>query len=91
MPFGGTAPPGSRQALLYEFDGRIKYEDESILRGRTKGEVLEAQIKRENELRDMGYELIRFTWAELYSLDRLREKLERFGIPRRVRKPRRPK
>jgi hypothetical protein len=51
--FGGTAPPGSRPVLLFEFDGKIKYEDEKILDGRSKGDVLEEQNKREAELRAM--------------------------------------
>ena len=84
---GGTAPPGSRQALLYEFDGKAKYEDARILGGRSKGDVLEDQNRREAELRAMGYELVRFVWGDLVSHDGMMLKLARFGVPRLVRRP----
>ncbi|MDR1796595.1 MAG: hypothetical protein LBR44_04000 [Clostridiales Family XIII bacterium] len=94
MPLGDPAPPASKQALLFEFDGRGKYADSGMLQGRDRSDVLAAQIKREADLREGGYEIVRATWEELQSQADLARKLSRFAIPalrkRRRRKPRPP-
>jgi hypothetical protein len=81
----GAAAPGSRQSLLFEFDGQIKYRDERILGDRDKAAVLDAQYKRETALREQGYELVRISWGDLLSSDRLRTALARFSVPRLAR------
>jgi hypothetical protein len=81
IEFGVIGAPGSRQALLFEFDGKIKYEDPVILAGRTKEAVLEEQNEREEALRAMGYEMVRIVWADLTRPASLARKLSRFAIP----------
>lgn len=43
-------------AVLLEFDGRVKYTDP---------EVLMAEKRREDRLRELGYEVVRLTWEDL--------------------------
>lgn len=46
-----------------EFDGRMKYRVENA--GDRLEEVLWAEKRREDALRALGYEVVRFTWADL--------------------------
>lgn len=80
---------GRKQILLFEFDGKIKYEDARYMNGRDKGSVLEDQIRREEALRGAGYEIVRFSWADLMEPGAVRGKLSRFPVPTRRRRPRR--
>ncbi|MDR1796830.1 MAG: hypothetical protein LBR44_05200 [Clostridiales Family XIII bacterium] len=87
---GAPAPPASKQALLFEFDGAAKYRDPEMLRGRDRGDVLAAQIRREADLREKGYEIVRVIWGDLNPPAGLARKLSRFDIPRlRLRKRKR--
>lgn len=45
--------------VLVEFDGRVKYADGDP-------ETLFAEKRREDELRRLGYVVVRLTWADLY-------------------------
>jgi very-short-patch-repair endonuclease len=47
-----------RWDLIIEFDGAVKY-------GGLGGEALFAEKVREDRLRDLGYEVVRVTWADL--------------------------
>lgn len=51
------------QRTVGEFDGRIKYRVETA--GRSLEEVLWREKAREDALRALGYEVVRFTWADL--------------------------
>lgn len=51
------------QRTVGEFDGRIKYRAETA--GRSLEEVLWREKVREDALRALGYEVVRFTWADL--------------------------
>lgn len=51
-------------ALLVEFDGLVKYGD--LLRGRlTPQQVLAKEKRREDSLRELGWVVLRVTWADL--------------------------
>ena len=50
--------------VIIEFDGRVKYGD--LLRGRlTPGQVLAREKQREDQLRELGWSVVRLTWSEL--------------------------
>lgn len=51
------------QRTIGEFDGRIKYRTETA--GPNLEEVLWREKLREDALRALGYEVVRFTWADL--------------------------
>jgi very-short-patch-repair endonuclease len=48
---------------IAEFDGRVKYRVENA--GARLEDVLWAEKQREDALRALGYEVVRFTWADL--------------------------
>ncbi|RKS67914.1 transcriptional regulator with AbiEi antitoxin domain of type IV toxin-antitoxin system [Motilibacter peucedani] len=54
--------------VIIEFDGRIKYLD-------SPHAVFDAEKRREDDLRQMGWAFVRITWADLGRLDVLREKI----------------
>lgn len=52
------------QGVLVEFDGRAKYL--KLLKvGQRPEDVLAAEKRRENRLRDFGFEVVRFDWSDL--------------------------
>lgn len=67
-------------ALLGEFDGRIKY-GRLLEPGQDAGDAVFAEKLREDALRDLGYQVARWTWGDLeapaHTADRLRRALER--------------
>jgi len=61
---------------LGEFDGRVKYG--RLLRpGQTPEDVLWAEKQREDELRDQGWQMARWTWWHLEHERALEERLRR--------------
>jgi very-short-patch-repair endonuclease len=50
--------------VLIEFDGLVKYREGG-------SEALIAEKRREDELRRLGYVVVRFTWADLYRPERV--------------------
>jgi hypothetical protein len=60
--------------VLVEFDGRSKYsaasEDDAQ-------RLLFAEKRREDRIRDLGYEMVRVTWAEVHQPERVRAKVEK--------------
>jgi hypothetical protein len=68
-----------------EFDGKVKYG--RLLRpGQTPGDVVFAEKRREDALRDLGFEVVRWTWDELWPFDevvgRIRRAFARGATPR---------
>ncbi|NLG54950.1 MAG: hypothetical protein GX542_04770 [Rhodococcus sp.] len=59
--------------IIGEFDGLGKY---SMVDGKTEYEVLRAEKRREDQLRALGYVVVRWTWADLENPQRLRALLE---------------
>lgn len=70
-----------RWALIGEFDGLVKYQDERMLRGRTPAQVLAAEKRREDRLRATGPRVARWVWQDL-TPDRLGPILLDAGLPR---------
>ncbi|MGD8148831.1 hypothetical protein [Ornithinimicrobium sp. Y1694] len=56
-----------RWKVLLEFDGRVKYGDDS--------QALFNEKLREDDIRDQGYEVVRISWADLRNPQRLRAKI----------------
>ncbi len=51
-----------QQRTIVEFDGMLKYRSEGDLR---------AEKQREDWLRELGYEVVRLTWADLAKPERV--------------------
>jgi hypothetical protein len=59
-----------------EFDGRIKYG--RLLRpGQTSEEIVYAEKRREDALRDLGWQVVRWNWADLLQPHVLLDRLHR--------------
>ncbi len=71
------------QGIVIEFDGRAKYEDPSMLRGRTPAEAVWDEKRREDRVRsrDGVNGFVRVYWEHLVSQDRLREHLRQHHVP----------
>lgn len=64
------------EGTLGEFDGRVKYG--RLLRpGQTAGDAVYQEKLREDELRDTGRQVVRWTWPELETADVVGERLTR--------------
>jgi very-short-patch-repair endonuclease len=50
--------PWRRHGVIVEADGLLKYDS---------GEAAIRQLERDRLLRDLGYEVVHFTWKELFS------------------------
>jgi hypothetical protein len=61
---------------LGEFDGKQKYG--RLLRpGQTAADAVFAEKRREDALRDLGWQIVRWLWEDLYHPQELRRRLER--------------
>jgi len=65
-----------RRTLL-EFDGRIKYGVPDGTSAAAAGEIVWQEKRREDRLRDLGWEVVRATWADLYDPAPLMDRLSR--------------
>jgi hypothetical protein len=63
-------------ATLGEFDGRVKY-GRLLRRGQSAGDAVYEEKLREDELRDTGRQVVRWTWPELDTADVVEERLLR--------------
>jgi hypothetical protein len=61
---------------LGEFDGKEKY-GRLLKPGKTAADVLFAEKRREDALRDLGWQIVRWLWEDLYHPEELRGRLER--------------
>jgi predicted transcriptional regulator of viral defense system len=69
-----------RRRAVGEFDGQMKYG--RLLRpGQDPGEVVFAEKRREDALRDLGFSVVRWTWGELGSFAPVAERLRRRLCP----------
>jgi hypothetical protein len=59
-----------------EFDGKVKY-GRGLRPGQTSGDVVYAEKLREDALRDLGYQVVRWTWGELWPFDAVFERIRR--------------
>lgn len=77
----GTAP------LYGELDGRIKYTDQSFLKGGDTIDALLRERRRESELTVSSRAIVRLSYPEARSLLTLTTKLDAFGVPRVQQQP----
>jgi len=66
-----------------EFDGEEKYLKPGFLNGRTASQVVLEEKKRENRLRALGINVVRWDWADLTAPGTLERKLTAAGVGRR--------
>ena len=64
------------QRTIGEFDGRVKY-GRLLPPGKSIEDAIYAEKLREDALRDLGWRVVRWTWADLYAPGRLRDRLQR--------------
>ncbi|WP_160318917.1 hypothetical protein [Arthrobacter sp. ERGS1:01] len=69
--------------LLGEFDGYEKYSAQRFLDGLTPSQVVVAEKNRENRLRALGYNVVRWVWDDLRTPERLIRLLHDAGLPSR--------
>lgn len=74
---------GSR--VIGEFDGRVKYENETMRRGRSAIRVLEDERIRESQLSLYGMPIMRFSYRDMMDRKRFALLLKRFGVRHRDR------
>lgn len=69
--------------VVIEFDGRQKYEDPAMLRGRSGADALWAEKRREDQIRRLPgvRAVIRVTWWHLVDPERLRVLFREHGVP----------
>jgi predicted transcriptional regulator of viral defense system len=73
-------------ATLGEFDGRVKYG--RLLRpGQSAGDAVYEEKLREDELRDRGWQVARWTWSELDDPDVIADRLHRAFARGQKRRP----
>ena len=75
---GRTDFAWEKHRLVGEFDGRIKYG--RLLRpGQQPGDVVFEEKRREDEIREEGWGVIRWTWSDLHRPDRLAARVRRMN------------
>jgi hypothetical protein len=62
--------------VIAEFDGRVKY-GRLLKEGQDAGEVVFREKQREDLLRDLGWEVVRWVWADLAHPEVIAERLRR--------------
>ncbi len=72
--------------LVGEFDGKIKY-GRLLEPGQTASDVLVAERLRELRIERQGWDVVRFTWAEVHDLPLVRARLLEAIDRRRARRP----
>ncbi len=76
--FVGRADFGwDEERTLGEFDGRKKYGRLLLKPGQTPEDALFEEKLREDRLRDLGWQIVRWIWADLYAPDDLILRLQR--------------
>lgn len=60
-----------QHGVVGEFDGMVKYRSEN------PGAVVEREKLREDAIRDAGFEVFRWVWADLRDFERVRERFDR--------------
>ena len=65
------------QRTLGEFDGRSKYGRLLLRPGQTPEQALFEEKRREDALRDLGWEVVRWIWADLFAPSALLDRLAR--------------
>jgi hypothetical protein len=69
--------------VVGEFDGEGKYLKPEFLKGRTAAEAVILEKKRENKIRSLGFDVVRWDWKELMTPGKVEGMLAEAGVPRR--------
>jgi hypothetical protein len=69
--------------VVGEFDGVAKYIKPGFLKGRTSSQAVVDEKNRENRLRALGLNVVRWDWSELMEPGVLERKLAAARVPRR--------
>ena len=69
--------------VVGEFDGEEKYLKPELLKGRTASQAVVAEKTRENRIRAMGVNVVRWDWGDLMEAGTLERKLAAAGVARR--------
>ncbi|WP_411374147.1 hypothetical protein ACLH0K_13920 [Arthrobacter sp. MPF02] len=69
--------------VVGEFDGEEKYTKSEYLKGRTASQAVVAEKNRENRIRALGINVVRWDWADLMEPGTLERKLGAAGVSRR--------
>ncbi|MCU1518829.1 MAG: hypothetical protein JWQ75_3550 [Pseudarthrobacter sp.] len=72
-----------RGKVVGEFDGVEKYLKPELLKGRTTSQAVLEEKKRENRIRALGFNVVRWDWADLMEPGKLESVLAAAGVPRR--------
>lgn len=72
-----------RSKVVGEFDGEDKYVKLEFLKGRTPSQAVVAEKNRENRIRALGNNVVRWDWADLMEPGKLERMLAAAGVPRR--------
>ncbi|TDL37377.1 type IV toxin-antitoxin system AbiEi family antitoxin domain-containing protein [Arthrobacter nitrophenolicus] len=72
-----------RSRVVGEFDGEEKYVKPEFLKGRTPSQAVVAEKNRENRIRALGNNVVRWDWADLMEPGKLERMLAAAGVPRR--------
>ena len=64
------------QRTIGEFDGKVKY-GRLLAPGQSAGDVIYAEKVREDLLRDLGWQVVRWLWADLYRRGVLADRVRR--------------
>jgi very-short-patch-repair endonuclease len=72
------------QRVVAEFDGKVKY-GRLLKRGQDVSDVLFREKQREDMLRDLGWEVVRWVWADLNHPEVIAERLRRAFLRARRR------
>ncbi len=70
------------EAVVIEFDGKIKYgrsahTPDPFGRQRSPEEVVWEEKRREDQIRELGYEVVRVTWSDLRNPRELADRIHR--------------
>ena len=67
--------------MLGELDGREKYENQAMTKGRDAVQVLADERLRESRVSASGAKIMRFSFAEAVKPARMKHLLKAFGVP----------
>lgn len=71
-----------RSGIVGEFDGRQKYTRARELSGGSATDVVIEERRRERDIEQQGYRMVRWGWPELHDPDRMHALLLGAGVPR---------
>ena len=72
-----------RSRVVGEFDGEEKYVKDAYLKGLTASQAVVAEKNRENRIRALGIDVVRWDWTDLKVSGALERKLAAAGVARR--------